>query len=57
MMLKPDMQFADLVGRIETVYNREKQIRGSEGSLEPLGLFLHTSTPCIWSIRNAFPPP
>jgi hypothetical protein len=33
---------------------REKQIGGSGGSLEPLGLFLRTFIPFIWRIMSAF---
>jgi hypothetical protein len=36
--------------------NREKQIGGSGGSLEPLGLFLHTYIPFLLRILSAFLP-
>jgi hypothetical protein len=43
----------------EAVENREQQIGGSGGSLDPLGLFplglfLRTSIPFIWRIMSAF---
>ena len=43
----------------ETVADGEKQRRayGVQGvHLNPLGLFLCTSIPCIWSILSACPP-
>ena len=38
------------------VSNREKEIGGSRGSLEPLGLFLRTAIPFIWRVLSAFLP-
>jgi hypothetical protein len=35
---------------------REQFIRGSGGSLEPLGLFLRSAIPCIWRILSACRP-
>jgi hypothetical protein len=34
----------------------ERGQRGFRGLLDPLGLFLHTSIPSIWSILSAFRP-
>jgi len=51
---------ADDMGLGKTLQSitRGEQIRGSKGSLEPLELFLCTSTPivCIRSILRACPP-
>ena len=50
------------LGIIRALYSEPKratgstQIRGSGGSLEPLGLFPHTSIPRTWRIRSAFLP-
>ena len=42
------------LGLVNTnVTGREKEIRGSGGSLEPPGLFLRTSIPFIWHILSA----
>jgi hypothetical protein len=40
----------DMVPGAGAVVGREKQLRGSGVHLNPLGLFLYTSIPCIWSI-------
>jgi hypothetical protein len=42
-----------VAGTLALVSNREKQIRGSGVHLNPLGLFLCTSIPCVSSILSA----
>jgi hypothetical protein len=51
-----ERHLATVFGELEGVPRREKEIGGSGGSLEPLGLFLRTSIPFIWRILSAFLP-
>ena len=45
----PQVSFYVVLKSALSVLTRERHMRGSGGSLDPLGLFLCASTPCIWS--------